>query len=270
MAARRDYQGRHREEIAIRTAAYRQRPGVRERTRARVREYAHRPERLAVKRQYERDHPEQRAAARKRYRELHHDEIAAKAVVYRQRPAVKEQTRALQRKKKRVRPGIGAYQKKWREKNLQRVLAKGTAYRATNRATLAAKSRKYAATHADQIAAFREANRERLNRASNLSRKLHPDAQRNANTKRRARKAGAEGPHFGVADFRAKAAAMGNVCVYCGKSGPLVADHDIPLARKELHPTNDIGNILPACSSCNSRKKDRTAQEFRALLARQH
>ncbi|MDG4973882.1 HNH endonuclease [Lactococcus lactis] len=43
-------------------------------------------------------------------------------------------------------------------------------------------------------------------------------------------------------------------CCYCGKSGKLTKDHLQPLKQKgEL----EIANVVPACSSCNSSKKDK-------------
>ncbi|MCX7531445.1 HNH endonuclease [Lactococcus lactis] len=42
-------------------------------------------------------------------------------------------------------------------------------------------------------------------------------------------------------------------CCYCGKSGKLTKDHLQPLKQKgEL----EIANVVPACASCNSSKKD--------------
>jgi len=48
-------------------------------------------------------------------------------------------------------------------------------------------------------------------------------------------------------------------CAYCGMLKKLTRDHDVPVSRGG---TDDISNILPSCSSCNSSKHDRTAAEF--------
>lgn len=50
-------------------------------------------------------------------------------------------------------------------------------------------------------------------------------------------------------------------CAYCGEKKPLQRDHKIPVSRGG---TNDIANILPACKSCNAKKKHRTTAEFLA------
>lgn len=45
----------------------------------------------------------------------------------------------------------------------------------------------------------------------------------------------------------------GQPCHWCGRTAD-TADHLIPLSRGG---TNDPENVVPACRSCNSRKKDR-------------
>lgn len=52
-------------------------------------------------------------------------------------------------------------------------------------------------------------------------------------------------------------------CAYCGAEGKMTRDHATPLARGG---SNDIGNILPACKRCNSKKGTLTADEYRARL----
>jgi 5-methylcytosine-specific restriction endonuclease McrA len=45
-----------------------------------------------------------------------------------------------------------------------------------------------------------------------------------------------------------------NRCAYCKKRKKLTVDHVIPLSKGG---TNTIGNIIPACGSCNSSKRDK-------------
>lgn len=52
-------------------------------------------------------------------------------------------------------------------------------------------------------------------------------------------------------------------CYYCGTEGSMHADHLVPLNRGG---PNTIDNMVPSCKSCNSRKHDRTEEEFRAYL----
>ena len=64
------------------------------------------------------------------------------------------------------------------------------------------------------------------------------------------------------AEWQEKLDLLGNVCIYCGESKPLTRDHKVPLSRGG---TDDIMNIVPACRSCNSRKRTRTSMEFLGL-----
>ncbi len=49
-------------------------------------------------------------------------------------------------------------------------------------------------------------------------------------------------------------------CVYCGSSEDLVCDHLWPISRGG---TNEIGNLVTACSDCNADKRAKTLDEWR-------
>jgi 5-methylcytosine-specific restriction endonuclease McrA len=49
-------------------------------------------------------------------------------------------------------------------------------------------------------------------------------------------------------------------CAYCGERRKLTMDHVVPLSRGGQHA---IGNILPACQSCNSSKRDELLAAWR-------
>ena len=51
----------------------------------------------------------------------------------------------------------------------------------------------------------------------------------------------------------------GNVCVYCARPDPDTADHVIPLSKGG---SNYPCNLVPACKSCNSSKRDRAIEDF--------
>ena len=57
--------------------------------------------------------------------------------------------------------------------------------------------------------------------------------------------------------------AVWQCCAYCRRSDcKLTIDHVQPLTRGG---SNDISNLVPACRSCNSRKHNKTIEEWRGL-----
>lgn len=91
----------------------------------------------------------------------------------------------------------------------------------------------------------------------------HPEIRRVIRQLRRGREMAAEGS-FTHAEWRALLQLHDGRCAYCGKTGPLTADHRIALARGG---SNFIDNILPACRRCNQRKHTSSEREFRVRLA---
>lgn len=51
-----------------------------------------------------------------------------------------------------------------------------------------------------------------------------------------------------------------NKCAYCGKITGLTIDHVVPISRGGEH---DIGNVLPSCHSCNSKKGTKLLSEWK-------
>lgn len=49
-------------------------------------------------------------------------------------------------------------------------------------------------------------------------------------------------------------------CFYCGTTERITIDHVVAIARGG---TDSIGNLVPACKSCNSRKRELTIMEWR-------
>ena len=49
-------------------------------------------------------------------------------------------------------------------------------------------------------------------------------------------------------------------CFYCGGVDGITMDHVIPISRGGTH---GIGNLVPACMSCNLKKNDKTVMEWR-------
>ena len=74
------------------------------------------------------------------------------------------------------------------------------------------------------------------------------------------RRASFRGAGVSEADWARLVHRHGSRCAYCGSLSKLTADHVVPIARGGQHA---IGNILPACGSCNSSKGSRFLVEWR-------
>lgn len=66
---------------------------------------------------------------------------------------------------------------------------------------------------------------------------------------------------FDGTDWKKCCSRFGDSCAYCGAAGKLTMDHIVPVSRGGSH---GVGNIVPACPSCNSRKRNRFLMEWRA------
>src|SRR5690606_22558633 len=78
--------------------------------------------------------------------------------------------------------------------------------------------------------------------------------------RRRALKAAADINYVSTKDWTRLVRRFEGRCAYCGASGPLHMDHIVPLARGGRH---GIGNLLPACASCNCSKGAKLLMEWR-------
>jgi 5-methylcytosine-specific restriction endonuclease McrA len=54
-------------------------------------------------------------------------------------------------------------------------------------------------------------------------------------------------------------------CAYCHQDRQLTMDHVVPISRGGKH---SIGNLVPACKSCNSAKRDKFISEWKAGVVR--
>lgn len=94
-------------------------------------------------------------------------------------------------------------------------------------------------------------------------RAVNAQKRRDWEAARRARIQGADVRRVTAADWLRVLHHYDHQCAYCGSSGgALTQDHVIPLARGGRHA---IGNLIPACGSCNSSKNDRLLIEWRSI-----
>jgi len=84
--------------------------------------------------------------------------------------------------------------------------------------------------------------------------------------RRKARLRGAEGSHTRK-EWLAKVIEHRWLCFYCKAEltiETLTKDHLIPIVRGGR---DDVGNLAPACLSCNASKQDKTVEEFVKILS---
>ncbi len=79
--------------------------------------------------------------------------------------------------------------------------------------------------------------------------------------RKRARRLGAAVYEVTFRDWRRLLARFRQSCAYCGRRTVLTCDHVTPLTRGGAH---SVGNILPACSPCNTAKRTKLLVEWRA------
>jgi 5-methylcytosine-specific restriction endonuclease McrA len=100
----------------------------------------------------------------------------------------------------------------------------------------------------------RERERSRQWRANN------PEARALQHLRRKARLACCDHRRVTPGEWLAVVRHYGDCCAYCGARGKVVRDHVIPIVRGGRHA---IGNLLPACVTCNSSKSGLLLIEWR-------
>ncbi|MFE0383325.1 HNH endonuclease [Streptomyces bungoensis] len=136
----------------------------------------------------------------------------------------------------------------WTVANSERKRARAAAWHAANREREAKRKAEYYA-----------ANREREAKRYAEWLRANPEKNRAKSQRRRARKADAYHDGHSAADLLAYFEEIGcYACVYCG--GPAESiDHIMPLNRGGAHA---LRNLVYACGTCNSAKRDRCPIEF--------
>ena len=164
-----------------------------------------------------------------------------------------------------------AHNKKWRDKNKEKIASYNKNYFAENKETLSAKAKIYRGENKETLAAYRKdyyaKNKEKRAAYDQEWRDNNPDYQlsyQRANkdkmaanaSRRRAQKKG-----NGV--FTISNKFMKNLynspCVYCGASEEIEVDHLIPIVKGGRHSE---GNLQPLCKACNNEKRAKLWIEF--------
>lgn len=232
-------------------------------------------------RKYRKSHPERVAGGMAKWRAANAQHKKEYAVAW----YAKNRDRILaERKTPEGRADGNRRSKEWYAKNADRLRgdpkskARSAKYYAENKERLAEKSRAYRLANKERLAvksaAYRAANKERIAqqnakyRAANPGRDAawraaNPEKRAAIRARRRARLLGAEGSHT-AQEWRDKCAEYGGLCAYCGEPKKLTRDHVVPISKGG---TDHIANIVPACASCNSKKRTKLPEHFTPPLA---
>lgn len=158
------------------------------------------------------------------------------------------------RKKSKCKPCRNKSMRIWSlaNRNLKRALDKTYRHNNSEKTRSARQLAYYANIEETRVKKQKEYERSRnaaLARAQRWQRD-NPDAVKERETRRRARKYGVEGSHT-VAEFRAACERQGGACFDCGRITKLTRGHLKPLF---LGGPDFIENIVGQCRSCNSRQ----------------
>lgn len=101
----------------------------------------------------------------------------------------------------------------------------------------------------------RRHDKERARASWRLKYQTNPDLRlyhREKKHRRKAKERGQTPLQVSVAALRQRFNEFSNCCAYCGQEGDMQIEHVEPISEGGLH---DIGNIVPACLSCNYSKR---------------
>lgn len=159
-------------------------------------------------------------------------------------------------------------------------------YRKRNRERMREQNRKWKQEHPEQVAGYREKDRERARAATKAWKEANPERAaanqaryvaenkealsvyqaryRQENKLRRSvlnhkRRQQERQGDLTLAQWEAILEEFDHRCAYCQVRGRLQIEHMTPLSRGGEHTAQ---NVVPACQSCNSRKRARTIFEF--------
>lgn len=180
----------------------------------------------------------------KSWREQNHEHLLKSYKEYREANADKRRAYREANRERRL-----AYNAAYREANRERRLAYNAAYREVNRERVRLRNR---IDRRERYAANPEPYRQKAREWA----KNNVEKVRALYHRRRARQKA--GGSFTVAEWRALKKQYHYTCLCCHRQEPeikLAIDHIVPLSRGGK---NTIDNLQPLCSSCNSRKYNKT------------
>lgn len=136
-------------------------------------------------------------------------------------------------------------QKRYNHKNADKVRSRRKSYLQRNSQKIAKREKEY-----------RENNRDKVLAAQKNWRLRNPEAFRQYNNLRRARRLANKSYRVTKKEILKL---LSRPCLYCGFKSEHI-DHILPLSRGGSH---SIGNLVGACSKCNLSKRNKTVMEWR-------
>ena len=159
------------------------------------------------------------------------------------------------------------YSKVYREVNREILAEKKRAYVRSNKAKVYASSLRARAKNKEYYIRkqkeYYDKHKDKLNEYSRVKSRENPERNRCYSAARKARKMSVPGS-FSNSEVISLVNAQFGRCAYCGRDLGVNfhRDHIVPLARKELNPTNYISNIQLTCAECNTSKGSKTHEEY--------
>jgi 5-methylcytosine-specific restriction endonuclease McrA len=198
--------------------------------------------------------------------------VSANQKAYYEANKVEILKRDAERRKKKDKAAIKAYNQDYRQKNAERLREHKRQYYLKNRKEINEKAKEYREKDPDKwnayLREYHRRNRDKIlskhkeywqetkaerNKKQREYQKAHPESIKASKHNRKARIRG-NGGTFRAAEWRNLKASYQNTCLCCGRTEPeikLVPDHVIPLA---LGGKNEISNLQPLCGECNQSK----------------
>lgn len=138
----------------------------------------------------------------------------------------------------------------WRRANLDRKKAIDKAWYAANREHCAARSKMYY-----------QNNKKIIDKKQNLWKQRNIDKVRAIARRHSARRRARQKPLVPVTRLCVSLLRLNwqNRCAYCGKQKALTDDHVLPVVLGGL---DELGNLVPACGSCNSSKQHKPVESW--------